>query len=494
MRGSPRRTTRYGQRWYGRRMRRRPWLASLGLAAAILLGSSAAYGDPGSGSTSSTDSSGTGATAAPPAAPDTGLRPQAGTAAIRPPTGSGTTAGSYPGETAAGPMGTQILLQQQTVQTLAEQAKQAQQTIATGQTLVTTAQQNVELAQDAVDLLQGKVSDQARKAYKDQAKVPDPLNPYAQQLNQLNQLEPWLENGSGYNQGQQDGKDYKAAMKLLTQAKDALAAARAQVSSAQALYTALTAQYRQAVGTLNTLRTRNATAVAQLNAAESAYNAQFSGQISSSINGMAANPKAQQAVRYALAQQGKPYVWGAEGPDAFDCSGLVLASYLSVGVRLPRVANDQYVATAGQSVPISGLLPGDLLFYGTNPGVPSSIYHVAMYVGGGNMVQAPDYGIPVQVVPVAFGQLYGATRVLPAVKAPGSKPPTQRPSPLPTPTTSKSPSPTPGSPSPTPTSPSPSPSSPSPSTSTSSPASTSASSSTSASPSASAKDSPSATR
>jgi cell wall-associated NlpC family hydrolase len=471
-------------------MRRRPWLASLGLTAAILLTGSAAYGDPGS--SGSTNNAADTTSSAPPAAPDSGVRPQGGNGTVSPPTGTGTgtNSGNYLGNTPAGPMGTQILLQTQTVQTLAEQAKQAQQSIGTGQSLVTTAQQNVKLAQAAVDLLQGKVDSQARKAYKNQAKVPDRFNPYAGEFNKLNDLEPWLENGSGYNQGRQDGKDYLDAEKLLNQAKAALEAAQSQVTDAQALAASLSSQYLQATRTLTTLRSQNATAVAEINAAESAYNAQFAGQIGSSVNGMVANPKAQQAVKFAISQSGKPYQWGAEGPNAYDCSGLVLASYLSVGVSLPRVADDQYMATSGQSVPVSALLPGDLLFYGTNPGVPTSIYHVAMYVGNGNMVQAPDYGIPVQVVPVAFGQLYGATRVLPAVKATESKPPPKKPSPSPTPPKGSTPPPSSPPPSsPPPSSPTPSPSSPSPSAPSSAPASASDPASSSASASASSSES-----
>src|SRR5438874_8231562 len=145
MRGAARRTTRYGQRWYGRRMRRRTWLASLGLTAAILLTGSAAYGDPNTGNTSNAaDSTGS---AAPPAAPDSGVRPQSGSGTVTPPTGTGTgtSSGSYLGNTPAGPMGTQILLQTQIVQTYAEQAKQAQQSIKTDQTLIKSRQQNVTL-------------------------------------------------------------------------------------------------------------------------------------------------------------------------------------------------------------------------------------------------------------------------------------------------------------------------------------------------------------
>ena len=71
------------------------------------------------------------------------------------------------------------------------------------------------------------------------------------------------------------------------------------------------------------------------------------------------------AIRYALAQLGKPYRWGAEGPNSFDCSGLVQTAYRTAGISLPRVSRSQY--GAGKLVPLSALRPGDLLFYAATP-------------------------------------------------------------------------------------------------------------------------------
>jgi hypothetical protein len=78
------------------------------------------------------------------------------------------------------------------------------------------------------------------------------------------------------------------------------------------------------------------------------------------------------AIRYALAQLGKPYRWGAEGPNSFDCSGLVQSAYRAAGINLPRVSRQQY--GAGRLVPLSALRPGDLLFYAGIPvtGGPST--------------------------------------------------------------------------------------------------------------------------
>ncbi|HEY6297873.1 MAG TPA: NlpC/P60 family protein, partial [Streptosporangiaceae bacterium] len=74
------------------------------------------------------------------------------------------------------------------------------------------------------------------------------------------------------------------------------------------------------------------------------------------------------ALRAAESRQGLPYVWGASGPSAFDCSGLVQWAFAQAGVRMPRVADDQ--ARAGPAVPVSELEPGDLLFYHTDPTDP----------------------------------------------------------------------------------------------------------------------------
>jgi peptidoglycan DL-endopeptidase CwlO len=119
-------------------------------------------------------------------------------------------------------------------------------------------------------------------------------------------------------------------------------------------------------------------------------------------------------LRAALSRRGMPYVWGAAGPKAFDCSGLVQWSFAQAGILVPRVADDQ--ALAGPAVPVSQLAAGDLLFYRTEPSRPGYISHVAIYLGNGWMIQAPQTGMDVEVVPVALGsQFAGAIQVSPSL-------------------------------------------------------------------------------
>jgi peptidoglycan DL-endopeptidase CwlO len=119
-------------------------------------------------------------------------------------------------------------------------------------------------------------------------------------------------------------------------------------------------------------------------------------------------------LRAALSRQGLPYVWGATGPGSFDCSGLVQWSFAQAGIAMPRVAADQ--ALTGPAVPASQLQPGDLLFWHTDPTAPDYISHVAIYLGNGQMIQAPQPGQSVEVVPVTFGPGFaGAVQVQPRV-------------------------------------------------------------------------------
>ncbi|MFJ7151904.1 NlpC/P60 family protein [Streptomyces sp. NPDC100445] len=113
--------------------------------------------------------------------------------------------------------------------------------------------------------------------------------------------------------------------------------------------------------------------------------------------------RAAAAVAYAFGKLGSPYVWGATGPDAFDCSGLVQAAYRSAGVSLPRTTYAQI--GAGRRVSRSELQPGDLVFF------YSGISHVGIYVGGGQMIHAPNPSAPVRLAPVDQMPFAGATRV-----------------------------------------------------------------------------------
>lgn len=123
-------------------------------------------------------------------------------------------------------------------------------------------------------------------------------------------------------------------------------------------------------------------------------------------SGAAAAPtsRAAEAVAFAYAKLGSPYVWGATGPNAFDCSGLTQAAYRSAGVSLPRTTYSQI--NAGQRVSRSELQPGDLVFF------YSGISHVGIYVGDGQMIHAPNPSAPVRLAPIDQMPFAGATRVV----------------------------------------------------------------------------------
>jgi peptidoglycan DL-endopeptidase CwlO len=103
-----------------------------------------------------------------------------------------------------------------------------------------------------------------------------------------------------------------------------------------------------------------------------------------------------QAIAFARKQIGKPYVWGGTGPKGYDCSGLQMTSYLHAGLNLPRTAAAQY-AGAGTAVPLAKAKQGDLLFYASDVTKPATVYHVAMYIGDGQILDAPQTGENVQV-------------------------------------------------------------------------------------------------
>jgi cell wall-associated NlpC family hydrolase len=127
-----------------------------------------------------------------------------------------------------------------------------------------------------------------------------------------------------------------------------------------------------------------------------------------------ASPAAAKAVAVALAQRGSPYVWGAEGPSTFDCSGLTSFAYAAAGVTIPRVSRAQFAAYAGmRPVDRLHLVPGDLVFFADNPGNPSTIHHVGMYIGGGLMVEAPHTGAVVRTSSIMRSSYAGAVRPAP---------------------------------------------------------------------------------
>ncbi len=115
------------------------------------------------------------------------------------------------------------------------------------------------------------------------------------------------------------------------------------------------------------------------------------------------NPQQAAAVTFALAQLGKPYVYGATGPDSFDCSGLMLRAWQAAGLTLPRTSQAQ----SRSGAPVAGtadMQPGDLIFIPGSDGTPSDPGHVGMYIGHGQLVNASEPGVPIQVETVARWQ------------------------------------------------------------------------------------------
>jgi cell wall-associated NlpC family hydrolase len=174
---------------------------------------------------------------------------------------------------------------------------------------------------------------------------------------------------------------------------------QAQISKYQAVLNRLNAQQRARLAKMHDAVTTPGTV--QID--DGKTSTQNAGALTISLSG--ANAKAQAAVKFALAQVGKPYVFGAAGPGSFDCSGLTLAAWHKGGVSLPHSAADQY--NYGHHVSTDALEPGDLLFF------YQPIGHVTIYIGDGLMVSAPTEGEPVQVVSVESfkSDLTGATRL-----------------------------------------------------------------------------------
>ena len=116
-----------------------------------------------------------------------------------------------------------------------------------------------------------------------------------------------------------------------------------------------------------------------------------------------ANTVGAQALAAALSRRGDPYVWGAAGPDEFDCSGLVVWAFAQEGISLPHFTGDLW--NSGVHISRADLEPGDLVFFFPD------ISHVGIYLGDGLMVDAPDFGEVVRVEPVFWSAYVGAVRI-----------------------------------------------------------------------------------
>ncbi|WP_245736878.1 C40 family peptidase [Micromonospora pattaloongensis] len=407
------------------------WSALLGAVVAGIL-AAPAYADP----------------PLPNAIPDTGSRPQVAGALPLPGAPAPPTVTPPVAPSTTNPLAAKLVAKQTEVATQGQQLLKLQEELDTAKAAVTAAEAEHRAAAAAITEARHKAEAAAADALKNAAALPP--GAFGSDLHDLGSLSR-IQKGSE----ERDTTDAAAGEAARTRAAEqaaqqAYATAQARVAQLQQQYTEFDATFKRSQSELAKLEKDNADQMVAVARQQEAAEQRLGADIirDTSIAGKGAHPKAVAALRFALSQRGKPYVWAAEGPDAYDCSGLMWAAYRTVGYTLPRVANDQYFATRGKSVDRSALLPGDLVFFASGPSW-QSIHHVGMYVGGGKMVHAPNSNEVVKVSEVWWSRLYAATRVFDAVNAPTipapkppapSKPPaTPKPTPpgQPTPITPK---------------------------------------------------------
>lgn len=124
--------------------------------------------------------------------------------------------------------------------------------------------------------------------------------------------------------------------------------------------------------------------------------------------GSAPNNATASAIAFAEGQVGKPYLWGGTGPDAFDCSGLVMMAYRTAGIDIPRTSQQQWVW--GPRISPGQVRPGDLVFFAGADGTVAAPGHVGIVIGGGMMIEAYATGFPIRIAPYAGRGAVGFTR------------------------------------------------------------------------------------
>jgi cell wall-associated NlpC family hydrolase len=194
--------------------------------------------------------------------------------------------------------------------------------------------------------------------------------------------------------------DNEAGMRVSTLQREQIAAERAQVTATEEIATAddLQTQINGKVKTINAkLAVLNSSTMTQ---ALAIFNK--TGSYPDVVLPEATNVETT-ALRSALTQRGRPYLWGAAGPDSYDCSGLVVWAYAQEGVSLPHYTGSLW--NSGEHISRDNLEPGDLVFFG------STIDHVGFYIGNGLMVDAPNSGAVVRVEAVWWNQYVGAVRI-----------------------------------------------------------------------------------
>jgi cell wall-associated NlpC family hydrolase len=221
---------------------------------------------------------------------------------------------------------------------------------------------------------------------------------------------------------EQAQSDASAALAAQRSATTALAADRRQIEAAaskeQTILSHLQAKEREIIRAARARAAREAAQraaarlAAQKTAAAAAARAVVSQPVSppapTPVRHVAAAGGAATAVAWAYREIGKPYVWGAAGPNSFDCSGLAQYVWAKAGVYLAHFTGDQW--NEGTHVARADVEPGDLVFFATNTSDPATIHHVGIYVGGGMMIDAPFTGADVRKEPAFRSDYIGAVR------------------------------------------------------------------------------------
>ncbi len=276
------------------------------------------------------------------------------------------------------------------LEVVTEQLNEAKVVLEQQQAAVAAAEQTAAEAQARLDALDGQIRQLARTAYTgdsfselDVMLSSDSAEEFLHQLGTLNAI-------AGHT------NDLVTEIAVVSEnAVTAKAAADKATAEAQAAVDSISAQQAELEKKIEDYQRQYAALTAPQQEEVSRAHAGEAVPVPSGV--IAPSQAAQVAVDTALAQQGKPYVWGGTGPSGYDCSGLTSSAYQAAGVQIPRTSKGQ--STAGAPVDRANLQPGDLIFF-YNP-----VGHVAMYIGNGQMVHSSTYGQPVKVVPV--DSMYG---------------------------------------------------------------------------------------
>jgi cell wall-associated NlpC family hydrolase len=270
------------------------------------------------------------------------------------------------------------------LEVVTEQVNEARETLAQQQAAVQSAGQAVVETRSQLDALDGRIRQVARTAFTSGDGMPE--------------LDLLMTSGSA-----EELVSQLATLDAIAgHTSDVLGEVAASVAAAERARADAAAAKAAAQRTLDDVTARQTRLEADIADYQAQYDAlsapqqqvvaAHAGQSVAAAPAAAASGAAQIAVDTALAQAGDPYVWGAGGPDAFDCSGLTQYAYAAADISLPHSSRMQ--ATTGSAVSRSELQPGDLIFY------YSPVSHVAMYIGNGQMVHASTSGQPVKVVSV----------------------------------------------------------------------------------------------